>query len=163
MDLRPGRPVRVTAPRNDLYRNRASFVAFDGDSLEFRLIHRHRYSDQRPNDSTTESVALSDLQELQVWVGRGPNIGGGFLAGILVGSLLGVPAAGLNCIWEGASCRLTTIGLFGLLGATVGAVIGNSIQHDRWGSVPRSAIVRQAALSMEPMTGGVGIGVRIGF
>ena len=49
MDLAPGRPVRVTAPRNDLYRNMASFVGFDGDSLELRLIHASRYAGQWPN------------------------------------------------------------------------------------------------------------------
>lgn len=140
-----GARVRVTSKVHDYDRRVATVSAVRSDSLVLLM--------KKGNSAT---VALSDIDQMQVSVGRRRTVLRGMLAGGLIGAIGGAvigavtykPCEGF-CIFasdnagEEAAIAGTALGVVGLV---VGGIVGAINTTDRWGpaTVPGSISVAPA-------------------
>lgn len=147
--INAGARVRVTSKVHDYNRRVATVSAVRRDSLVLFM--------KKGNSAT---VALSDIDRMQVSVGRRRMVLRGMLAGGLIGAVTGA-AAGAATYEECKDqiCFLTPVSageaaaggatILGVVGVAVGGVIGALVTTDRWGpaTVP-------GTISVAPSPGG---------
>jgi hypothetical protein len=117
--------------------------------------------DDRTSDS--RSVAVAEIDRLEVSRGMKSNWKTGMWVGTLAGAAIGALAGAAGCedsfIFSRDECIVMTGATGMLIGIPLGALTGALIKTERWENVPME-IVRVSVL---PQGGGVTVGMSIGF
>ena len=144
--LRPGARLRLTtgAAHEPVV---GTLVRFDTDSVSLRAVE----------GAVPVTIPFASVSRAEVVRERGTMAGAGARFGLLAGAGFGVVAALTDAeLGNKELGALVFGGVFGLLGAGVGGLIGSAVPRDVWEPLP----LHEARLSVAPVSGG---GLRFGL
>jgi hypothetical protein len=150
LSLVPGQRLRLTAPAQGVYDQEMRYVGTRGDTLIL-------------TSGVTVAFPFSDVMRLEILRGQRSYKWPGAIIGAACGVLIGV-GVGYAATDDGwGSMRKAwvvpaAVGI-GVLGAGIGAIVGQSRKTDTWEELPLDSL----RVSIAPTRNGFGIGTRIAF
>lgn len=118
-------------------------------------------TDQYGRGSLT--LAVNDIERLEVSRGRKGNAVAGAVAGLFAGALVGLAAGTASCedsfIFSRGDCIGMSAAGFAAIGVGVGALIGALAKTEHWETVPVDAV----RVSVVPHGSGVALGISLSY
>lgn len=138
----PGARVRLWVPDHDLAKRTATVTAVARDSLAVRIDNPRRRNFSGEQATTTDrTVAIADIERIEIMIDRRPNGLGGMKTGALVGGgtflvvgfLSGTTCDELGCVDGNQTPALTLAGV--LFGGAMGLLVGSLQTKEVWQQV----------------------------